>query len=195
MFLCVITVRVKAVVQKGLLAKPKDNRKYRIFVFRVQAGLRLAESLVLNTGQSQLLLFFRLWLPLVRPKVQTAAEWRIVWLAGVLSTIYFSDVYFHTKEQLLISLYRPQNPQSTLWNRVVILRTFSPNKNFLRPFGLVGCISSQVRWSKATNTKCQKIVRKAMCPTLNSLFPEVATFWGSPWHDCWRRKSLLEPLT
>ena len=74
MILWVITVRVKAVVQKGWPAKPKNNRKYRIFVFRVQAGLRLAESLVLNTGQSQLLLFFRLWLPLVRPKVQTAAE-------------------------------------------------------------------------------------------------------------------------
>ena len=53
MFLCVITVRVKAVVQKGWPAKPKNNRKYRIIVFRVQAGLRLAESLVLNTWMNR----------------------------------------------------------------------------------------------------------------------------------------------
>ena len=53
MFLCVITVRVKAVVQKGWPAKPKNNRKYRIIVFRVQAGLRLAESLVLKPGRTR----------------------------------------------------------------------------------------------------------------------------------------------
>ena len=53
MFLCVITVRVKAVVQKGWPAKPKNNGKYRIIVFRVQAGLRLVESLVLNTWMNR----------------------------------------------------------------------------------------------------------------------------------------------